>query len=62
MIANRWCADLLGAWRRVRTRRKPDGGSARYDMTPATHDLGYVPRVTIAEGLERLAESYTRPG
>ena len=25
-----------------------------YDMAPATRDFGYVPRVTIAEGLERL--------
>jgi nucleoside-diphosphate-sugar epimerase len=24
-------------------------------MAPATKDFGYVPRVTIAEGLERLA-------
>ncbi|MFS8063029.1 MAG: 2-alkyl-3-oxoalkanoate reductase [Luteimonas sp.] len=29
-----------------------------YDMTPATRDFGYVPRVTIAEGLERLAAAY----
>jgi nucleoside-diphosphate-sugar epimerase len=26
-----------------------------YDMTPATRDFGYVPRVSIAEGLARLA-------
>lgn len=26
-----------------------------YDMTPATRDFGYVPRVTIEEGLARLA-------
>ena len=26
-----------------------------YDMAPATRDFGYVPRVSIAEGLERLA-------
>ena len=26
-----------------------------YDMAPATRDFGYVPQVTIAEGLERLA-------
>ena len=26
-----------------------------YDMTPATRDFGYAPRVTIAEGLQRLA-------
>jgi len=29
-----------------------------YDMAPATRDFGYVPRVTIAEGLHRLASSY----
>jgi nucleoside-diphosphate-sugar epimerase len=29
-----------------------------YDMAPATRDFGYVPRVTIAEGLARLKESY----
>ena len=28
-----------------------------YDMGPATRDFGYVPRVTIAEGLARLAAS-----
>lgn len=28
-----------------------------YDMAPATRDFGYVPRVSIAEGLRRLAES-----
>ncbi len=28
-----------------------------YDMTPATKDFGYVPKVTIAEGLERVARS-----
>jgi 2-alkyl-3-oxoalkanoate reductase len=28
-----------------------------YDMAPATRDFGYVPRVTIAEGLARLAAS-----
>jgi nucleoside-diphosphate-sugar epimerase len=26
-----------------------------YDMAPATRDFGYVPRVSIAEGLVRLA-------
>jgi nucleoside-diphosphate-sugar epimerase len=31
-----------------------------YDMTPATRDFGYRPRVSIDEGLARLAESYTR--
>ena len=29
-----------------------------YDMGPAQRDFGYVPRVTIAEGLRRLASSY----
>ena len=29
-----------------------------YDMAPATRDFGYVPQVTIAQGLERLAESW----
>ncbi len=29
-----------------------------YDMTPATRDFGYVPRITIAEGLARLASSF----
>lgn len=28
-----------------------------YDMAPATRDFGYVPRVSIAEGLEQLAAS-----
>ncbi|MCY7353838.1 MAG: NAD-dependent epimerase/dehydratase family protein [Lysobacter sp.] len=28
-----------------------------YDMTPATRDFGYVPRVSIAEGLKRLRAS-----
>ena len=31
-----------------------------YDMGPATRDFGYVPRVTIAEGLARLAASTMR--
>ena len=31
-----------------------------YDMAPATRDFGYVPKVSIAEGLERLAASYRR--
>ncbi len=31
-----------------------------YSMAPATRDFGYVPRVTIAEGLARLAASYRR--
>ena len=29
-----------------------------YDMAPATRDFGYVPKVSIAEGLERLASVY----
>ena len=29
-----------------------------YDMAPATRDFGYVPRVSIAEGLERLRASF----
>jgi hypothetical protein len=29
-----------------------------YDMAPATRDFGYLPRVTIAQGLERLAASW----
>jgi len=29
-----------------------------YDMTPATRDFGYVPRVGIEEGLRRLRESF----
>ena len=29
-----------------------------YDMAPATRDFGYVPKVTIAEGLERLAAAW----
>ncbi len=28
-----------------------------YDMAPATRDFGYVPRVSISEGLERLRDS-----
>ncbi|MDB6163273.1 MAG: 3-beta hydroxysteroid dehydrogenase, partial [Xanthomonadaceae bacterium] len=31
-----------------------------YDMTPARRDFGYVPKVTIDEGLARLAEAYHR--
>jgi nucleoside-diphosphate-sugar epimerase len=31
-----------------------------YDMTPAMRDFGYTPRVTIDEGLARLAASWTR--
>ena len=29
-----------------------------YDMAPATRDFGYVPKVSIAEGLSRLAEDW----
>ena len=29
-----------------------------YDMAPATRDFGYVPRVSTAEGLERLAAAW----
>ncbi|GAB3387158.1 2-alkyl-3-oxoalkanoate reductase [Lysobacter fragariae] len=29
-----------------------------YDMGPARHDFGYVPKVTIAEGMARLAAAY----
>jgi nucleoside-diphosphate-sugar epimerase len=29
-----------------------------YDMTPATRDFGYVPRVHVEEGLRRLRESF----
>jgi len=39
------------------TNRQADAIEARYDMTPATRDFGYVPRVTIEEGLRRLTES-----
>ncbi|NUS59629.1 MAG: NAD-dependent epimerase/dehydratase family protein [Lysobacter sp.] len=31
-----------------------------YDMGPATRDFGYVPRVTIVEGLRRLADAHAR--
>lgn len=30
-----------------------------YDMAPATRDFGYVPRVTLHEGLTRLKDSWT---
>lgn len=33
-----------------------------YSMAPATRDFGYVPRVTIEEGLKRLAASYAGAG
>ena len=32
--------------------------AARYDMTPATRDFGYVPKLSIDEGLVRLAAAY----
>lgn len=32
-----------------------------YDMGPATQDFGYKPRVTIAEGLQRLEASLQQP-
>jgi nucleoside-diphosphate-sugar epimerase len=31
-----------------------------YDMAPATRDFGYTPKVSIAEGLRRLAEDWSR--
>lgn len=31
-----------------------------YDMAPATRDFGYVPKVTTAEGLRRLAKDYAQ--
>jgi nucleoside-diphosphate-sugar epimerase len=33
-----------------------------YDMAPARRDFGYVPRVSIAEGLARLAAAHHREG
>lgn len=33
-----------------------------YDMAPATRDFGYVPKVSIAEGLARLAAAYRGDG
>jgi nucleoside-diphosphate-sugar epimerase len=33
-----------------------------YDMAPATRDFGYVPRVSFAEGLQRLAAVYRGVG
>ncbi len=32
-----------------------------YDMAPATRDFGYVPKVTMEEGLQRLAEHLRSP-
>lgn len=54
------------AWPLLRLRSEPPltrflaeqlGTTHWYDMAPATRDFGYVPRVSIAEGLERLAAS-----
>ena len=33
-----------------------------YSMAPARRDFGYVPRVTMAEGLRRVAEAWRCPG
>ena len=33
-----------------------------YSMAPATRDFGYVPQVTIKEGLKRLAAAYADAG
>jgi hypothetical protein len=38
--------------------RRVNQVAARYDMRPATPDFGYVPRVTIDEGLARPAFAY----
>jgi nucleoside-diphosphate-sugar epimerase len=35
--------------------REPDAASARYDMASAARDFGYQPKVSIDEGLARLA-------
>jgi len=51
---------LPGAWRRVAVNRKPTHDLARYDMSPATRDFGYVPKVSFDEGLERLAAAWHR--
>jgi nucleoside-diphosphate-sugar epimerase len=57
------------AWPRLRLRGEPPmtrflaeqlSTTHWYDMSPAMRDLGYVPRVTIAEGLERLAAACRR--
>ena len=32
-----------------------------YDMAPATRDFGYVPKVTIAEGLRALQAALRSP-
>lgn len=54
------------AWPLLRLRSEPPltrflaeqlGTTHWYDMAPATRDFGYVPRVSVAEGLERLAAS-----
>ena len=33
-----------------------------YDLSAARRDLGYAPRVTVREGLERLALDLGTPG
>ena len=33
-----------------------------YSMEPARRDFGYVPQVSMAEGLRRLAEAWTAHG
>ncbi|MEO6366147.1 MAG: 2-alkyl-3-oxoalkanoate reductase [Luteimonas sp.] len=33
-----------------------------YDMTPATRDFGYVPRISIAQGMEHLSASFQSTG
>jgi hypothetical protein len=47
-------ASFVSARRRVVTHRVASAVAARYDMTPATRDIGYMPRVSIDEGLQRL--------
>jgi hypothetical protein len=37
--------------------RHLEPAAARYDMSPATRDFGYMPKVTIAEGLARLRDA-----
>jgi 2-alkyl-3-oxoalkanoate reductase len=36
--------------------------AARYDMGPAQRDFGYVPKVSINEGLTRLKAALTKSG
>ena len=56
--ADRSQADSSSARRRGVAYRVASTVAARYDMGPATCDFGYVPRVSIDEGLARLAETY----